>query len=85
MLKELQKSKPSTTKVSVTLTGTKRGGREIEFKTASGADDKAKISGSRTAIKVGGQASKRGNLKAGMACEVTYRGPGTEATLVDCK
>lgn len=85
MLKELQKSKPAAMKISVKLTATKRGGREIRFKTAKGEDDKAKISGSRTTVKIGGKASKRGSLKSGMACEVTYRGPGTEAVLVDCK
>jgi tripartite-type tricarboxylate transporter receptor subunit TctC len=85
MLKELQKSKPSAMKVAAKLTAVKRGGRQIFFKTAKGADDKAKISGSRTTVKVGGKASKRGNLKPGMACEITYRGPGTEAILVACK
>ncbi|MDH3240780.1 MAG: tripartite tricarboxylate transporter substrate-binding protein [Alphaproteobacteria bacterium] len=85
MLKDLQKSKPSAMKVSVKLTATKRGGREIQFKTAKGEDDKTKISGSRTTVKIAGKASKRGSLKSGMACEVTYRGPGTEAILVDCK
>jgi tripartite-type tricarboxylate transporter receptor subunit TctC len=85
MLKDLQKSKPSAMKVSVKLTGTKRGGRQILFRTAKGDDDKAKISGSRTTVKIAGKTTKRGNLKAGMACEVTYRGPGTEAVLVDCK
>ena len=85
MLKALQKSKPGPVKVEATLTAVKRGGRRIFFKTAKGADDKSKISGSRTTVKIAGKTTKRSNLKSGMACEITYRGPGTEALLVDCK
>jgi tripartite-type tricarboxylate transporter receptor subunit TctC len=85
MLKDLQKSKPAPVKIKATLTAVKRGGRRIFFKTSKGADDKSKISGSRTTVKIGGKTTKRSNLKPGMGCNITYRGPGTEALLVACK
>lgn len=46
---------------------------------------KAKISGSRTKIKVDGKKTKRDALKVGMTCAVTDTGPGSEAVKVACK
>jgi len=85
MMREVQNAKPSDIKVETALTDVQNGGREIHFKDESGKTTKAKISGSRTRIEVAGKESKRSALKAGMACTVTYKGAGTEASLVACK
>lgn len=85
MLKEVQAAKPSDIKVEGALTGILNEGREIAFKDAGGKDSTAKISGSRTRIEVAGKQAKRSALKAGMACAVTYKGAGTEASLIACK
>jgi tripartite-type tricarboxylate transporter receptor subunit TctC len=85
MMREVQNAKPSDVKVETALTDVQNGGREIHFKDEGGKTTKAKISGSRTRIEVAGKESKRSALKAGMACTVTYKGAGTEASLVACK
>jgi tripartite-type tricarboxylate transporter receptor subunit TctC len=85
MLHEVQKSKPADIKTGGKLTQVNRGGREIVFTDAGGKTDKSKISGSRTTVKINGKGAKRSKLKIGMACAITYKGPGTEASLVACK
>lgn len=85
MLKEVQAAKPQDVKVAAKLTNIVNEGRQINFKDAGGKDSSARISGSRTTIKLGGKTAKRGALKPGLACEVTYKGTGTEASLIDCK
>ena len=61
----------------------KEGGRRIYIK-KHGKLLKAKISGSRTDITLGGKHVKRKSLKIGMTCTLTYPGPGTEAKKVNC-
>ncbi|MFM2128990.1 MAG: hypothetical protein RL477_536 [Pseudomonadota bacterium] len=85
MLKEVQSAKPTDIKVETSITAITNEGREIHFKDAGGKPDKASISGSRTRIEVAGKQAKRSALKAGMACTVTYKGAGTEASLIACK
>ncbi|MDH3240110.1 MAG: hypothetical protein OEO83_05535 [Alphaproteobacteria bacterium] len=67
------------------VTKTIKKGRSIAFKLKNGKEVKAKISGSRTLVTVGGKKSKRGSIKVGMTCAVTYPGPGQEAKKVECK
>ncbi len=45
----------------------------------------AKVSGSRTKIKVKGKKAKRKAIKLGMMCQFTYPSPGKEAARIDCK
>ncbi|MFT5539599.1 MAG: iron(III) transport system substrate-binding protein [Alphaproteobacteria bacterium] len=71
-------------KVATTLTKIERGGRMISFK-VGGTTHKAKISGSRSQIVVGGKAVRRNKLKVGLACDVTYSGDGSEAKIISCK
>jgi hypothetical protein len=85
MLKEVQSAKPSDIKVGGSLTQVLRGGRQIVFKDPGGKELKTSVSGSRTRIEIAGKESKRGALKAGMACNVTFKGNGTEASLIACK
>lgn len=62
-----------------------RKGRTIALKLKGGKEVKAKISGSRTAVTIDGKKAKRGAIKVGMTCAVTYPGAGQEAKKVDCK
>ena len=71
-------------KIATKLVAVERGGRVIKFE-ADGKAQSARISGSRTKVTIGGKASKRGALAAGMACEVSYAGDGGEAQLVACR
>lgn len=71
-------------KVSARISRIDNGGREIRF-TAGGKKAKAAISGSGTKVTVNGQPAKRGDIKAGMTCEVDYQGSGSTARSVDCK
>ncbi|MGE0853883.1 MAG: Bug family tripartite tricarboxylate transporter substrate binding protein [Hyphomicrobiaceae bacterium] len=70
--------------VTVPLTGIKDGGRAISFKVGSG-EHTAKVSGSRTKIEIAGKAAKRGDLKAGATCRITYRGDRSEASSINCR
>lgn len=46
----------------------------------------SKPSGSRTKITIAGQDAKRGDLKAGLDCEINYKSGGdNEPTTIDCK
>jgi iron(III) transport system substrate-binding protein len=71
-------------KVTVKLTGVKRGGRIITFK-LKGKDDNARISRRRTQVSLNGKSASRKKLKPGMTCEVTYPGKGGRASAVSCK
>ena len=60
-----------------------KGGRSIVFLN-NGKKVKANISGSKTAVMIGGKKADRKQIKAGMNCSITYPGPGQQATKVDC-
>lgn len=67
-----------------TITESERGGRTLSLKLDDGKIVKAKVSGSRSEVLIGGQKDKRQNVTVGMVCEFTYPGPGQEAKTVDC-
>ena len=71
-------------KVKTVIADVKKGGRSIAFK-VGGDSHQAKISKSRTKITIGGKSAKRGALKAGLDCEITYAGNGGEAKSIACK
>jgi hypothetical protein len=52
---------------------------------AEGKDMKVKISRSRTAIVIGGKKAKRGALKVGMDCVITWPKVNGETKEVSCK
>ncbi len=85
MLNDLQNARPADMTVEAVLDKVDGGGREIGFKDAAGAAITAKLSGSRSKVEIGGKEAPRDALKAGMACAVTYTGPGSEASVVACK
>lgn len=66
------------------VTAVKRGGRRLFF-TVDGKKSKAKISGQRTRVKIGGKDDVRKNIKPGMTCKITYPGTGEEAKTVFCE
>jgi tripartite-type tricarboxylate transporter receptor subunit TctC len=80
-----EKAKIQFETVKGALTEIEKGGRVLKLQLAGGDDVKTKISGSRTAVTVGGAKAKRSALKVGMTCSVTYTGDGTEAKQVDCR
>ncbi len=68
-----------------TLDAVNNDGRELLFKADDGSQHKVEVSGNRTKVVVAGKESKRGDLKMGMSCEISYAGNNTEASAVVCK
>jgi len=60
-----------------------KGGRTLVF-TLDGKKVKTKVSGSRTAITVGGKKAKRKAIRVGMSCRFVYSGAGEESKSIDC-
>lgn len=83
-LRPLAKSKEKLRTVSAKLDDVKNDGRELHFK-AAGKPEIARVSSADTDIKVGGKTAKRGSLKAGMSCDISYSGSGGTAKSVACK
>ncbi|MFM1814655.1 MAG: hypothetical protein RLZ98_1350 [Pseudomonadota bacterium] len=61
------------------------GARTVKMKLDGGTEFEAKVSGSRTSIKVAGKDAKRSELKVGQKCTITSPRSGAEAQLIDCK
>jgi ABC-type Fe3+ transport system substrate-binding protein len=70
--------------IAVRIEKVQKAGAAVDFKVA-GKPETAGVSGSRTEITVAGKKARRNALKAGMDCQLTYRGSGTEATAIACK
>jgi tripartite-type tricarboxylate transporter receptor subunit TctC len=78
--------KPQTAKASGRLLEVQNKGRTIVFNAADGKPVKSEPSGSRTRITIAGKEGKRGDLKAGMSCEIEYKpGGDNEPTTIACK
>ena len=78
--------KPQTAKASGPLLDVQDKGRAIVFNGPDGKQVKSEPSGSRTKITVAGKEAKRGDLKAGMSCEIEYKpGGDNEPTTIACK
>ena len=69
--------------VKAQLSAVRNGGREIEF-ALDGANKKLEISGSRTAVKIGGKKANRAELKVGATCTIEFMDGATEAGGVTC-
>lgn len=70
--------------VEAAIDEVQREGRAVIFKD-QGAQKKATVSTSGTKIEIAGKSAKRGALKAGMNCKITYAGDGSQASAVICK
>jgi hypothetical protein len=53
------------------ITETIKEGRQITYKMGDGSTQSVSISGSRTAVSIGGQGDDRANIKVGMMCKVS--------------
>jgi tripartite-type tricarboxylate transporter receptor subunit TctC len=71
-------------KTTAPLTAVENGGRAVVFR-AGGKDHKGNVSSSRTKVTIAGKAAKRGDLKAGMTCDISYSGEGGDVTAIACK
>jgi tripartite-type tricarboxylate transporter receptor subunit TctC len=79
-------AKPQSARIDTVLIEVKDMGREIVFKGPDGGSVVAKPSGSRTQITIAGKAGKREDLKAGLACTVSYQpGGDNEPDEITCK
>jgi tripartite-type tricarboxylate transporter receptor subunit TctC len=70
-------------KVEAKLVAVGNGGREIEF-AVGGASKKLEVSGSRTAVNIGGRKADRAELKAGATCTIEFTDDAKEASGVTC-
>lgn len=70
--------------VKTDLSTVEKGGRAIGFN-VNGMPQTARIKAGSTRINVHGTTAEADDLKAGMACEITYTGDKKEALRVDCK
>lgn len=69
-------------KVSAVLKAVNKDGREVIF-VSDNKDQTIEVSSSRTNVSVGGKKAGRGDLKAGMNCEIAFS--GKDADIIDCK
>ena len=79
---EISKARIENLAVTARIDALEKGGREILF-SANGKAHKAAISGSRTAVLVGGKEAKRSALKVGMTC--AFEVVGVEARKIACQ
>jgi tripartite-type tricarboxylate transporter receptor subunit TctC len=84
LLKKLATTKVEYLTHAGPVTKSERDGRKVFIK-HQGKDVHAETSGSRTKVTIGGKPAKRGDIKVGMTCALTYLRPGAEATKIDCK
>ena len=85
LVTEILNIKPPSEKAATKLISVTPDGRWLEF--MDGAKKiKAKVSGSRTKIRVAGSDASRKALKAGMECTIDYKPGGkNEPKTIDCK
>jgi hypothetical protein len=81
---QIVKKAPEEMKVKTKLEAVKDDGRELSFAAREDVHT-VTLSGARSKVTFGGQEGSRDKLKPGMACEVTYMGDKSEATLIACE
>jgi tripartite-type tricarboxylate transporter receptor subunit TctC len=69
-------------KVSAVLKAVNKEGREVVF-VSDNKDQTIEVSSSRTNVSVGGKKAARGDLKAGMTCEIAFS--GKDADIIECQ
>lgn len=75
---------PTDVKVKTKLKAVSDGGRELSFQVRDDVHT-VTLSGARSKITFAGQEGSREKLKPGLACEVTYTGDKSEASLIACE
>ncbi len=81
---QIVKKAPDQVKIKTKLDAVKDDGRELSFAAREDVHT-VTLSGARSKVTFGGQEGPREKLKPGMACEVTYTGDKSEATLIACE
>lgn len=81
---QIVKKAPDQVKIKTKLEAVKDDGRELSFAAREDVHT-VTLSGARSKVTFGGQEGSREKLKPGMACEVTYTGDKSEATLIACE
>jgi tripartite-type tricarboxylate transporter receptor subunit TctC len=79
------KAKVEVSKTEGNIAELQNGNREVVFKLKNGKTFAAKVSGSRTKVKVAGKDASRDALKVGLNCAFAAPGNGQEASLIECK
>jgi hypothetical protein len=79
---EIQEAVIPVETVEGVISGVKDGGRKVSYK-AGDKKGSVSVSGSRTAVMIGGQKAKRKQLEVGMNCNFTYQ--GSEAKEIACQ
>lgn len=79
------KAKIVEIKDAVTITKVIKKGRKLEMKLSDGKMVESPMSRSRSKVTIAGKKAKRGDLKAGMNCSVTYPARGLEVSRIDCR
>lgn len=86
MIASIMNQKAPTNTVTGALLKVGKKGKTIVFNGPDGKKVKAKVSGSRSKVTIGGKKAKRKKLKAGMMCKVVYKvGGKNEPVTIDCK
>lgn len=67
----------------VKISGIKREGRRVSFKSADGKVT-VRVSGSKTKVTIAGKKAKRSALEAGMTCKITHQGNSSRAKSIAC-
>ncbi len=83
-LRSHAKKKVAIRTVSTKIDAVENKSRVLVFK-AAGKTDKVELSGGATEIKIAGTKASRRDLKAGMACDISYGASGSMAKAVTCK
>jgi hypothetical protein len=84
LIKQVTLIQPKLIKHKGKVSKLENGNRKVSIM-YEGKEVSAGISGSRTAVKVGGKTAKRKAIEIGMTCEFIYVRPGAEAKAVDCE
>lgn len=84
LVKEAMSAEGATAEVRGKIESLADRNKEFKLKTADGKTVSGEISGSRTKISIKGAASKRDQLKVGMACTVVSEEGAAEAKAVAC-
>jgi tripartite-type tricarboxylate transporter receptor subunit TctC len=81
---QIVKKAPEQMKIKTKLEAVNGGGRELSFQAREDVHT-VTLSGERSKVTFGGKEGAREKLTPGMACEVTYMGDKSEATLIACE
>jgi hypothetical protein len=71
--------------VNTGLVSVNKAGGEIRIQGATESMENVAVNNTRTKISIAGKEAKRGDLKVGMMCKITYAGENPEASEIACQ